>query len=374
MKNIYVLALVLLFLGCQSKIEPQTAGKQTDENQVTLTSQQLKNADLSLGNIEEQALQSTVKVNGKITLSPESVASVSMPLGGYVQAIKVMPGMKVQKGQVLAVVEDQAFVQLQQDYLTTKQQLIFATKDYQRQKELNASQASSDKSYQLAESEWAKYKITLKALDEKLRLIHINPATLTENSISKSVRILAPISGMVTQVNINIGKYITATDALFQLMDNTSMYAQLQVFDKDAALLQIGQPVTVFTNAQPNVKYTTAVAFVNKNFEAQSNAIEVYAKINNRTNTLIPGNYVNGVIELNNAHAFVVPNDAVVHFEGKNYVFIQTEPLVFEMVAVQTGIVTKEVIEIRNYEALIGKKIVIKNAYTVLMALKNKEE
>ena len=65
---------------------------------------------------------------------------------------------------------------------------------------------------------------------------------------------------MVTQVNINIGKYITATDALFQLMDNTSMYAQLQVFDKDAALLQIGQPVTVFTNAQPNVKYTTAVA------------------------------------------------------------------------------------------------------------------
>ena len=107
--------------------------------------------------------------------SPESVASVSMPLGGYVQAIKVMPGMKVQKGQVLAVVEDQAFVQLQQDYLTTKQQLTFATKDYQRQKELNASQASSDKSYQLAESEWAKYKITLKALDEKLRLIHINP-------------------------------------------------------------------------------------------------------------------------------------------------------------------------------------------------------
>jgi cobalt-zinc-cadmium efflux system membrane fusion protein len=69
-----------------------------------------------------------------------------------------------------------------------------------------------------------------------------------------------------------------------------------------------------------------------------------------------------------------VPNEAVVHFEGKNYVFIQTEPLVFEMVAVQTGIVTKEVIEIRNYEALIGKKIVIKNAYTVLMALKNKEE
>lgn len=374
MKYIYYLLSIVLVISCQSKTETTVVEKNKEENEVTLTATQLKNADLSFGTIEQQAMNSTIKVNGKITLSPDAVASVSMPLGGYIKALKVMPGMPVSKGQLLAVVEDQAYVQLQQEYLSTKQQLLYSSKDYQRQKELNASQASSDKTFQLAESDYAKNKITLKALEEKLRLININPANLTENSISKSVRIVAPISGMLTKVNVNLGKYVNATDALFQIMDNKSMYAQLQVFDKDAANLSIGQKLKVFTNAQPDVIYSTSIQYVNKSFDEKDNSVEVYAKISNFTNKLIPGNYINAIIELTNENAFVVPHEAVVNFEGKNYVFVQESNLVFKMVEVQTGLVSKDVTEIRNYEVLQHKKIVTKNAYTVLMASKNKEE
>lgn len=374
MKYIYYLLSLVLVISCQSKTETTVAEKNKEENEVTLTATQLKNADLSFGTIQQQAMNSTIKVNGKITLSPDAVASVSMPLGGYIKALKVMPGMPVSKGQLLAVVEDQAYVQLQQEYLSTKQQLLYSSKDYQRQKELNASQASSDKTFQLAESDYAKNKITLKALEEKLGLININPANLTENSISKSVRIVAPISGMLTKVNVNLGKYVNATDALFQIMDNKSMYAQLQVFDKDAANLSIGQKLKVFTNAQPDVMYSTSIQYVNKSFDEKDNSVEVYAKISNYTNTLIPGNYINAIIDLTNENAFVVPHEAVVNFEGKNYVFVQESNLAFKMVEVQTGLVSKDVTEIRNYEVLQHKKIVTKNAYTVLMASKNKEE
>ena len=374
MKYIYYLLSIVLVISCQSKTETTVAEKNREENEVILTAMQLKNADLSFGTIQQQAMNSTIKVNGKITLSPDAVASVSMPLGGYIKALKVMPGMQVSKGQLLAVVEDQAYVQLQQEYLSTKQQLLYSSKDYQRQKELNASQASSDKTYQLAESDYAKNKITLKALEEKLRLISINPAKLSENSISKSVRIVAPISGMLTKVNVNLGKYVNATDALFQIMDNKSMYAQLQVFDKDAANLSIGQKLKVYTNAQPDVIYSTSIQYVNKSFDEKNNSVEVYGKISNFTNKLIPGNYINAVIELTNDKAFVVPHEAVVNFEGKNYVFVQEHNLVFKMIEVQTGLVSKEVTEIRNYEVLQHKKIVTKNAYTVLMASKNKEE
>lgn len=373
MRNIYPLLFVIVVLGCQSKNETPTAETPT-ENTVTLTASQLKNANLTFSTLQQQALNSIVKVNGKITLSPEAVASVSMPMGGYVKSIKVMPGMLVKKGQVLAEVEDQAYVQLQQDYLNTKQQLLFAAKDYQRQKELNATQASSDKVFQLAESEFVKNKITLKALEEKLRLIHVNPASLTENSISKTVRIVAPISGMVTKVNANLGKYINATDALFQIMDNKSMYAQLVVFEKDAANLRIGQKITVFTNSNPEIKYATTIQFVNKSFDENSNAVEIFAKIDNYTHKLIPGNYVNATIELTNQNAYTIQEEAVVNFEGKEYVFIQEANATFQMIEVKTGNVSKGLVEIKNYEQLKAKKIVVKNAYTVLMVLKNKEE
>ena len=374
MKNIYIVLILALTIACQSKKEETTTETAVKENVVELTKNQLDNSKIKIGSLTNTSLSSTIKVNGKITLAPNAMASVSMPLGGYIKTIKVMPGMVIGKGQVLAVIEDQSYVQIQQDYLTTKQQLAFASKDFARQKELNSSQAVSEKNYQLAESEFAKQRITLKSLEEKLKLIHINPASLSANTISKSVNIYAPISGMVTKIDVNIGKYVNATDMLFQIMDNQSMYAKLNVFEKDAANLAIGQKIKVYTNTQPDVFYETKIEFVNKSY-SDENAIEVYAKIYNTTKKLIPGNYINASIQVDNNNAFVLSNDAIVDFEDKKFVFVQdANKKSFSMQEVQIGIVTDKVSEIRNFEMLQNKSIVISDAYTLLMVLKNKEE
>ena len=374
MKNIYLVLILALTIACQSKKEETTTETAVKENVVELTKNQLDNSKIKIGSLTNTSLSSTIKVNGKITLAPNAMASVSMPLGGYIKNIKVMPGMVIGKGQVLAVIEDQSYVQIQQDYLTTKQQLAYASKDFARQKELNSSQAVSEKNFQLAESEFAKQRITLKSLEEKLKLIHINPASLSANTISKSVNIYAPISGMITKIDVNIGKYVNATDMLFQIMDNQSMYAKLNVFEKDAANLAIGQKIKVYTNTQPDVFYETKIEFVNKSY-SDENAIEVYAKISNSTKKLIPGNYINAIIHANNINAFVINNDAIVDFEDKKFVFIQdTNKNTFSMQEVQIGIVTDKVSEIRNYETLQNKSVVISDAYTLLMVLKNKEE
>ena len=374
MKNIYLVLILALTIACQSKKEETATETTVKENVVELTKNQLDNSKIKIGSLTNTSLSSTIKVNGKITLAPNAMASVSMPLGGYIKNIKVMPGMVIGKGQVLAVIEDQSYVQIQQDYLTTKQQLAYASKDFARQKELNSSQAVSEKNYQLAESEFAKQRITLKSLEEKLKLIHINPASLSANTISKSVNIYAPISGMVTKIDVNIGKYVNATDMLFQIMDNQSMYAKLNVFEKDAANLAIGQKIKVYTNTQPDVFYETKIEFVNKSY-SEENAIEIYAKISNTTKRLIPGNYINASIQADNNNAFVLSNDAIVDFEDKKFVFVQdANKKSFSMQEVQIGIVTDKVSEIRNYESLQNKNLVISDAYTLLMVLKNKEE
>lgn len=375
MKNIYsILIILVLNLACQSKKEEALPINSLKDNVVELTKKQLDNSKIKVGSLIQSPLSTTIKVNGKITLAPNAMASVSMPLGGYIKNIKVMPGMVIKKGQILAVIEDQSYVQIQHDYLTTKQQLAFASKDYARQKELNASQAVSEKNFQLSESEFAKQRITLKSLEEKLKLIQINPGTLTANSISKSVNIYSPISGMITKVDVNIGKYVSATDILFQIMDNQSMYAKLNVFEKDVANLSIGQKIKVFTNSQPDVFYETKIEFVNKSYSDES-AIEVYAKIFNITKKLIPGNYINALIQIDNNNAFILNNDAIVDYEGKKFVFIQNENKnTFSMQEVQLGTITDKVSEIINYDSLQNKSIVIGDAYTLLMVLKNKEE
>ncbi|MBP9792759.1 MAG: efflux RND transporter periplasmic adaptor subunit [Flavobacterium sp.] len=366
--------IVMLFglFACKNSDNTVKTEASKNEMEVSVTKNQLKNTKISLGILEQKPVSGIVKVNGKITLSPEGIATVSMPLGGYVTAIKVMPGMPVKKGQLLAVLEDQQYVQWQQDYLSTKQQINFASKDYNRQKELNASKAVSDKTFEISQSELAKLRITQKALEEKLRLIHINPATLSAEKISKSVAIYAPIGGLVSKVAVNLGKYVNPTDMLFEIQNNQNMYLTLNVYDKDATNLAIGQKIKAYTNNDDFV-YNTSILYVNKNVN-EENAVEVIARITNSTGKLIAGNYMNAEIASYNNNAFVVPNSAIVSFEGKNYVFISKNDTTFIMTEVELGTKTTNASEILNFEDFRDKKMVLTDAYTLLMVLKNKEE
>ena len=233
MKNIIITLTACLILSCQSKKEeaPAAANSLT-ESIASLTEAQLKNANITTGRLEKKSISSVLKVNGQIDVPPQNMVSISMPLGGYLKSTKLLPGMHINKGEVIATMEDQQYVQLQQDYLTTKSRLHYAEKEYERQKELNQSQASSDKVYQLADAEYKTLRITLSALGEKLKLININPPALSEKNISKSVNIYAPITGFVSKVNVNIGKYVNPADVLFELINPTDIHLNLKIFGK----------------------------------------------------------------------------------------------------------------------------------------------
>ena len=111
------------------------------------------------------------------------MVSVSIPLGGYLKSTKLLAGMHIVKGEVLAVMEDQQYVTLQQEYLTAKARLIFAEAEFTRQEELNKSKAASDKVFQQARVEYTTQKVLVRSLSEKLKLIGINPETLNEDNL-----------------------------------------------------------------------------------------------------------------------------------------------------------------------------------------------
>ena len=151
-------------MGCNSKKEEQPLETTANANLVSITDAQLKNTTIEIGKLEKRDISSILKVTGKIDVPPQNMVSVSMPLGGYLTSTKLLPGLHIAKGEIIATMEDQQYVQLQQDYLTTKSKLYFAEKEYQRQKELNQNQASSDKVYQQADAEYKILRITLSAL------------------------------------------------------------------------------------------------------------------------------------------------------------------------------------------------------------------
>lgn len=364
----------LLFVSCggaqntdQVVAEPKTG------NAVTLTDAQYKNAGIETGALSRRNISSLLKVNGKIDVPPQSMVSISVPLGGYLKSSSLLPGMQVKKGQVLAVIEGTQYIQLQQDYLTAKSQLGFLESEYKRQGELNRSKATSDKVFEQTRANYQAQQVLTKSLEQKLQLIRLNPGSITANNISRSINIYAPINGFVSAVNVNIGKYVDPSEVLFELVDPGDIHLSLSVFEKDVNRLAVGKKLFAYTNSDPAKKYPCRIILIGQNLSEQ-NAVEVHCHIDQYDKTLLPGMYMNAEIEVEGNAAMALPEDAIVRFGNKQYVFIVDGSNRFAMQEVQPGNTEGGFTEILDADALKDRTIVTRGAYNLLMTFKNRNE
>lgn len=374
-KNIIITIMAIVFLSScgDKKTENETEATPTIENRTTLTDAQIKNAGIETGKIEQKEISSTLKLNGKIDVPPQNLVSISVPMGGYLKYTKLLEGMYVTKGQVLCVVEDQQYIQLQEDYLLAKAKIGYAKAEFERQKELNRSKASSDKVYQQAQSEYNSLSVMVQSYGEKLKFAGINPTGISAKNISKSINIYSPISGYVSKVNVNIGKYVNPSDILFEIVDPSDIHLALTVFEKDINKLAIGQSVISYTNTNPEKKYLGTILLIGKDF-SENRSTEMHCHFTNYDKALLPGMYMNAEIELKSQQSNVLPSDAIVNYENKNYIFVSKGNKQFEMKEITIATIENGFTEIISNNDLKEATIVIKGAYSLLMKMKNVEE
>jgi cobalt-zinc-cadmium efflux system membrane fusion protein len=372
--RIFILMVFVVASSCGgNKRDPDPAAAPVTGNLVKMNDVQMKNAEIVTGHLEQKEISSILKVNGKVDVPPQNMVSISAPLGGYLKSTRLIPGMRVSRGDVIAVLEDQHYIQLQQDYLTAKTRIRFLESEYRRQKELNESKASSDKIYQQAESDYRTEQVLMTALGEKLKMAGIDINTISETNIKRSVNIYAPINGYVSKVNVNIGRYISPTEVLFELIDPRDIHLALKVFEKDLDKLYIGQKLEAFTNNDPNIKSHCTILLIGRDLSADRNA-EVHCHFESYEKRLVPGTYMNAEIRLVNKESRVLPEEAIVRFENKQYVFIKNADNTFNMTEIKTGNSEKGFIEIMDAAPLQSKEFVIHGAYSLLMSLKNKSD
>lgn len=374
MKKLIILINALLLLAaCGNKKAGEQQGQppvSKVENEVSLTDAQYKNAGIETGKIENRTISSVLKLNGKIDVPPQNMVSVSVPLGGYLKSTKLLPGLHVNKGEVLAVVEDPQYIQLQQDYLTAKAQFSFNESEYKRQKDLNESKAASDKVYEQAKATYQTQYVLIKSLEQKLRLIGLNPGNVTAGNVSKRINIYSPISGFVSAVNVNIGKYVNPSDVLFELVNPNDIHLALTVFDKDLDKLAVGQHLSAYTNTHPEKKYPCEIILISRNLSSD-NAAQVHCHFEQYDKNLLPGMFMNADVEISGINTTVLPDDAIVRFENKNYAFVVKGSRRFEMTEVQTGNSENGFTEIVGGTKYAGQTFATKGSYNLLMVLKN---
>jgi cobalt-zinc-cadmium efflux system membrane fusion protein len=371
---LFILPILLSSCTPDKKIEAEQA-TEGSENKVVLTTEQLKNTNIETGVLAQKDISAVLKLNGIIEVPPQNMIAVSVPLGGYLQSTHLLEGMKVKKGEIIATLEDQQYIQIQQDYLIAKIRFNTLEKELSRQKELNENKAGSDKVFENAQSDFLTQKVLVKSLAEKLKLIGIHPDKVNENSLSRRISILSPINGYVSSVNTNIGKYVMPTDILFELVNPSDIHLALTVFEKDINQLSIGQRVVSFNNNEQEIKHNAKIILIGKDI-TKDRAVKVHCHFDKYEPYLIPGMYMNAELETRIKSGYVIPENGIVRFEGKHYIYEVTDDKNYEMIEILTqgSADGNTLITLQDNSSPVGRTFVTNGAYTLLMKMKNMEE
>jgi len=386
----------VLFSACSSKGNAEAAAteepKKEEADMVDLSEDQFKTVNIQYGAVEDKNLSSVIRASGALDVPPQQLLTVSSPYGGTLKSTELLQGKPVTKGEVIAVLENPEFIQLQQDYLDYKSQLVYLKEELNRQEELSKENVNAKKTLQKASSDYNSMMARVQGLRSKLLLININPDKINPAGISGKANIYAPISGYVTKVMVNIGKFVNANQELFEIVDTRHLHAELTIFEKDVPKLKIGQKIRFVLNNETAERFAE-VHLIGREISAER-TVRVHGHLSQEDKNLLPGMYLKAMVEIGLATTTALPDKAIVQSAGKSYIFIAAEEMneekipeaadknktpekhiPFKRIEVTTGVSENgytEVILPEGFDR--SSKVVINGAYDLLSKMNNVEE
>ncbi len=377
---------VISFASCNEKKTEEAPEEEKSQTEVALNESQYKTVGIETGIVENRNLNKIIKANGYTTVPPQNSAEVSTLIGGTVKDIFVLEGTFVNKGKVLATIQNLEVIEMQEDYHSATANIEYLQLEYNRQKTLSDENVNPRKVFQEVKSKLAAERARAQAAKNKLDALNVS----TKGSTSL-VPIVAPISGYVGNIKIAKGAFAQSGVTLFEVVDNTQMHLDLNVYEKDLGSISVGQVIDFVLTNQSNKSIKGKIFGINKSFSNESKTVAVHAKIDPAdAKGLIPGMYVSANINITNTTVPALPKDAVVRNADKYFVFVQEDDHEekHEEKAAEKGTVHEKEIHFKAIEVIPGTtdlgftevkfvdkiepeaKIVTKGAFYLLSALK----
>jgi cobalt-zinc-cadmium efflux system membrane fusion protein len=397
--KIITIFIALVFATACSNKQDKAAQKEEehhDENRVAFTQKQYETSAIVLSTIEMRNISGTIQANGILDVPPQSKVTIAAPMGGFVKETQLLQGTHVKKGQVVAVMQNTEYIQMQQDYLDFQGQLEYAKAEYSRQQELAKENINSQRTLQQSKAVYLSIDAKVKGIRAKLKMLNIDVTGIEKGELHQTINLYSPITGFVTKVNVNIGAYVNPTDVMFEIVNTEHLHAELTIFEKDVPKLKIGQKV-LFTLANESKPRKATVHLIGREIN-KDRSVQIHCHLDDEDAELIPGTYLRALVETNNNNVTAVPDEAIVNFEGKDYIFMLKEKheepdqnngeeegkkgheepgeiYFFEMVEITKGNTELGFSEITLPEQFdLKNEIVTKGAYNLLAKMKNSEE
>ncbi len=166
------------------------------------------------------------------------------------------------------------------------------------------------------------------------------------------VTVTAPISGTVANREITPGETVTAeadSKRLMTILNDSSVFATANIYEKDLEKVQKGQPVSVKVASLPNRTFSGRIAVIGSVVEGDTRVVPVKAELDNTDGQLKPGMFAELEVLTDRTPTAIlaIPSSAVVESNGKKLVYVQSGNT-YQAVEVTLGQTSGDRVEVKT--------------------------
>lgn len=363
MKNfIYIIIAGLMVLSCGQSTVPTEEVSQ-ESAALKLTKEQMAFNHIEVGKLPKGVVCHTISSTGNVDVPPNHSIKLSSPIEAYLSKILVLPGDKVNKGQVLGYLIHPAIAELQMNYLSAKSQLEFVKKDVARKLDLLDGKTVSQRNFEQLKNDEVAAEAHLSALESDLGRLGINPASITSDKVSQTLPLRAPIAGMVTDLFLKTGEHVNTSEPILSLLNNDHEHVELQVYQQDLNKVKKGMKVLLRLPGETR-EYDGEVFLVNSQLSKETLSANIHVHPAEDFPDVAINSVVFGKIIYQVDSSYVLPSTELLKEGELSFAFINSIDG-FKKVKVDVGYDDGNYVAVLGPQELINGEVVLQGNYNL---------
>ncbi|MDD4778375.1 MAG: efflux RND transporter periplasmic adaptor subunit [Fermentimonas sp.] len=364
---LYFLTALIILSSCGNRQEPA----EQESSLIEITDRQFTTEGMQLGELETVTFERSVKCNGMIVPLPGGIANVNVPVPGIIRSIRCRDGQWVTANQPLMEISGNEMIDIQGQFAEAAAGYLRSKNEYDRAKLLYDEKVTSEKDFIVADSEYKMSLAKYKGLRMKIEAMGLSASNIENGEFYNSYTIKAPIKGIISNLNAQIGSYIDSQSALTEIINQEMIQLRLSLFATDMMYVKKGQTVR-FRPVNADTTYLATLTSIGVAIDNDTKSIDCYASIsdNNLTNP-IANTYIESEIITSTDSVTALPDAAIIKTERGNLILVldkqENDSWYFTPVEVTVGRQFNGYSEIVN--AGINKKILTGGVYNINIGL-----
>ena len=321
----------------EAKNEKAAGGEAEEEKNLKLSADEIKQAGIAVATLQGEEIHQTLTMTATIQPNRDRLAKIAPRVSGKVVKVMVSLGDRVRQGQALALIDSIEIGEASLAYLQAKSAAALSRSSFKRADELNAEQIIAKKEYLIARSERDRAEVELRAAEDRLRLLGLQPSALTNGRAISTYVLSAPFQGIVIEKDAVLGELAAPETSMFTIADLSKVWIEATIFEKDLAQMRTGSLARVTVSAYPDKVFEGRLTYIGSSLDKNTHAAKGRIEIPNADLRLMPEMFATVQIDTEqNRESLIVPNAAVLLVNGQPSVFVQ-EKSGFELRTVELG-------------------------------------